>query len=123
MQHPDDIEYFQRIQRIGFAAAKEYGIRCLVIEAKKRPQTGYGNAYVLEDKICVSVRDKRTKDFGGQWAKHRYSHSDVLHTLAHELAHLAAYQREGKYIGHADKFRKHDAPLQQLVKELDGKIE
>lgn len=109
--HSDDIEYFESLVPLAFAAAERHGLELLSIEPKRRPQTGYGNCYVAEKRIVVAVRDKSTKAFGGEWAGKRYRHEFVLETIGHELAHL-------RYPNHGAEFKQLEREVIATIKEL-----
>ena len=119
MQHPDDVQYFERLRAIGFEIAKANNIRCLVIEPKRRAGGAYGLAYLSECRISIEVRGKELMRDGGEWAKNRYRHACNLHTLAHELAHLQEHQTHGK-TGHGPRFRTYETSLLAAVMQLDA---
>lgn len=122
MLHPDDREYFNRLQTIGLRVAAKAGIRVAVIEPKRRPGTGSGVAYLKQERIAVAVRGKQLARDGGEWSRQRYPHAENLHTLAHELAHLAEHQAHGKS-NHGPRFRTFETPLVERVIAADAECE
>ena len=121
MLHEPDIDYFERLKTIGYAIAKQDNIRVACIEPKRRAGGAVGLAYVMEDRICIQVRDKKLKSDGGEWAKQRYQHDFNLTTLAHELAHIKEYQLHGK-TNHGKRFKEYEAELKEAVLQLDKNI-
>lgn len=117
-QHPDDVEYFEQLRALGEKVAAAAGIRCDVIEPKRRPGGVWGVAYVNERRIGIEVRFKAYAYDGGEWAPMRHSHDENVETLAHELAHLLEYQRYGS-TGHTPRFKAIERELVELARELD----
>src|SRR5690606_16088725 len=118
-QHPDDVQYFERLRALGDQVAARAGIRCDVIEPKRRPGGARGNAYVHERRITIEVRFKAYVYDGGEWAPRRHPHDENVETLAHELAHLLEHQRHGS-TGHTPRFRAIERELVEMARELDG---
>lgn len=118
MLHPDDVQYFERLRALGERVAAAAGIRCDVIEPKRRPGGAHGIAYVAERRIAIEVRHKAYVCDGGAWAARRYQHADNVRTLAHELAHLQEHQRYGE-TGHTPRFKAIERELMELARWLD----
>ncbi len=114
--HPDDIQIYKKAQSfVGkintmFDFGKKYpdGLK---LHPKRRPQTGEGVFNTETGEVSISVRNKNTKDLGGEWWKKPIPESEVLDTLAHEIMH--AYQR-----GHNKSTRTVDAEFLSTVKSL-----
>jgi hypothetical protein len=112
MLHTDDTEYFERIRRLAFSAARAHGLALAVCEPKRRPNGAYGLCYVRERRIAVLVREKRYADEGGAWFTRRFDHATVLDTVAHELAHLT-------YANHSAQHKALTAAILRTIEALD----
>lgn len=113
--HPDDVEYFERLCKLGFELAAANGIEVSEIKPKRPGGSSTGRAYLAERRISIEVRDKDPEWWGTGWHAARYPHLENLHTLAHELAHLKQYQETGA-TSHNDAFKQVAFDLYEQLK-------
>lgn len=113
--HPNDVEVLDRARRVTALVGKEYGIEDKIgtpvtIRPKARPFGDTAGSYqVGGGRITLEIRTRARKDFGGQWFKSRHSDSDIIDTIAHELAHENVPNSEGP------KLREEIARIKLLV--------
>jgi hypothetical protein len=84
--HPDDHATMCRVGEIARQAAHVFGLPLRTVEHKRRPHPGgtTGLCYPDEGRISILVRYRE----GKLWWSKPLVMREILHTTAHELAHL-----------------------------------
>lgn len=82
--HPDDIEYFEELKILTFLVANHFGLNLKSVEPSSKPHPRFLGWCSHTGNIKLAIRARTTK---GVWHQ-RYSDETIVHTIAHELAHL-----------------------------------
>lgn len=90
--HPNDLPLFRLLEVTAYKLAVEYRLALKSFEPKARPTYGYwGFCQSAFGRVTMVIRWKKDSE----WAPVTLSPRSLIDTLAHELAHLRHFPKDG----------------------------
>ncbi len=112
LAHPDDHALYLLCELVARRVAEAYKLDLRGFEHKRRPSSdgALGLCDLRTNTISIVFRHRDLQCDGGKWHKRRLCFTEILNTIAHELAHL-------RYPDHGKKFKAFCTKLEGAVRD------